>query len=57
MAPWAPGGGFGGSAIALVPTGNVVEVTLAVIHAFAESGFAEPHCFAVTAGGSAQREC
>ena len=50
------GGGFGGSAIALVPTDSTADVTSAVIHAFAESGFSAPHCFAVTAGGSAQRE-
>jgi galactokinase len=50
------GGGFGGSAIALVPTNRTADVTSAVIHAFADSGFSAPHCFAVTAGGSAQRE-
>jgi galactokinase len=50
------GGGFGGSAIALVPTDSTADVTSAVIHAFADSGFSAPHCFAVTAGGSAQRE-
>jgi galactokinase len=49
------GGGFGGSAIALVPTDSTPEVTLAVIQAFADKGFA-PHCFAVTAGGPARRE-
>ncbi len=50
------GGGFGGSAIALVPTDSTADVTSAVIHAFADSGFSAPHCFAVTAGASAQRE-
>jgi len=50
------GGGFGGSAIALVPTDSTADVTSAVMHAFADSGFSAPHCFAVTAGGSAQRE-
>ena len=50
------GGGFGGSAIALVPTDSTAEVTSAVIGAFTDSGFGAPHCFAVTAGGPAQRE-
>jgi galactokinase len=50
------GGGFGGSVIALVPTARQAEVTAAVIPAFAESGFGEPNCFTVTAGGPAQRE-
>ena len=46
------GGGFGGSAIALVPTDSTAEVTSAVTHAFADKGFGAPHCFAVTAGGA-----
>jgi galactokinase len=50
------GGGFGGSAIALVPTDNTPEVTSAVIQGFADKGFRAPHCFAVTAGGPARRE-
>ena len=50
------GGGFGGSAIALVPTDSTAEVTSAVMDAFADSGFGAPHCFAVTAGGPARRE-
>ena len=50
------GGGFGGSAIALVPTQDMQEVTSAVTHAFADNGFSAPHCFAVTAGGPARRE-
>jgi galactokinase len=50
------GGGFGGSAIALVPTGSTAEVTSAVMGAFADNGFGAPHCFAVTAGGPARRE-
>lgn len=50
------GGGFGGSAIALVPTGRTAEVTLAVGRAFADNGFSAPNCFAVNAGGSARRE-
>ena len=50
------GGGFGGSAIALVPTDGTAEVTAAVLHAFAAKGFGAPDCFAVTAGGPARRE-
>jgi galactokinase len=50
------GGGFGGSAIALVPTDTTAEVTAAVIQAFANKGFGAPNCFAVTAGGPARRE-
>jgi len=50
------GGGFGGSAIALVPASISAEVTSAVIHAFADNGFGAPDIFAVTAGGSARRE-
>jgi len=50
------GGGFGGSAIALVPTEDMQEVTAAVVRAFADNEFGAPHCFAVTAGGPARRE-
>jgi galactokinase len=50
------GGGFGGSAIALVPTEDTQEVTSAVMRAFADGGFGAPHCFSVTAGGPARRE-
>ena len=50
------GGGFGGSAIALVPTEDTQEVTAAVMRAFADGGFGAPHCFSVTAGGPARRE-
>src|SRR5674476_654236 len=42
------GGGFGGSAIALVPTQDMQKVTSAVTHAFADNGFGAPHCIAVT---------
>ena len=51
------GGGFGGSAIALVPADRTAAVTSAVIQAFADTGFGAPSCFAVTAGGPARREC
>jgi len=50
------GGGFGGSAIALVPGDRTAEVSSAVIQVFADKGFGAPDCFAVTAGGAAQRE-
>jgi galactokinase len=50
------GGGFGGSAIALLPAQRTAEVASAVMHAFADNGFGAPHCFAVTAGDSARRE-
>jgi len=50
------GGGFGGSAIALVPAERAAEVTSAVIHAFADKGFGRPDCFEVAAGGPARRE-
>ncbi|MHB8273894.1 MAG: galactokinase [Dermatophilaceae bacterium] len=50
------GGGFGGSAIALVPTGLASKVTSAVLQGFADKGFGAPDCFAVIAGGPAQRE-
>jgi galactokinase len=50
------GGGFGGSAIALVPTEDKQGVTSAVTHAFADNEFGAPHCFAITAGGPARRE-
>jgi galactokinase len=50
------GGGFGGSAIALVPAERAAEVTSAVTHAFADKGFGRPDCFEVAAGGPARRE-
>jgi galactokinase len=50
------GGGFGGSAIALVPEDLVAVVIRAVESAFAHRGFTPPHCFPVTASGAAGRE-
>ena len=50
------GGGFGGSAIALVPASRTAELTTAVVHTFADNGFGAPDIFAVTAGRPAQRE-
>ena len=43
------GGGFGGSAIALLDTGMVPSLTDAVEAAFAGAGFGEPRVFPVTA--------
>jgi len=50
------GGGFGGSAIALVPSDRTAEVTAAVTQAFADNGFGAPDCFLVAAAGPARRE-
>lgn len=50
------GGGFGGSAIALLPADHTAEVTAAVTGAFANNGFQAPHCFSVTASGPARHE-
>ncbi|MFM6980942.1 MAG: galactokinase [Micrococcales bacterium] len=41
------GGGFGGAAIALVPTQKVQAITDAVLSAFAAKGFAKPEIFTV----------
>lgn len=50
------GGGFGGSAIALVPEALVGEVSDAVCRAFAAAGWREPDCFSVVAGAAAGRD-
>jgi galactokinase len=50
------GGGFGGSAVALVPAGRAAAVAAEVRAAFAGKGFRAPHCFPVTAGGPAHRD-
>ena len=50
------GGGFGGSAIALVPDDLVEEVTARVSAAFAERGFTEPKIFAVAPSAGARRD-
>lgn len=47
------GGGFGGSAIALVESQRFETVGASVGAAFAESGYRTPHIFAVTAGDGA----
>lgn len=50
------GGGFGGSAIALVPLDQAPLAVAAVEDAFADRGFRAPACFTATASGSAARE-
>jgi galactokinase len=49
------GGGFGGSAIALIDESAVDEVSAAVTAAFAERGYRAPDIFAVSAGPGAGR--
>jgi galactokinase len=50
------GGGFGGSAIALVPTDAADAAKAAVEEAFSARDFRAPQCFVVAASGSAQRD-
>ncbi len=50
------GGGFGGSCIAIVPTGAVDEVSAAITAAFEAHGFTEPSSFAVVASAAAHRD-
>ncbi|WP_348788579.1 galactokinase [Leifsonia sp. NPDC080035] len=50
------GGGFGGSAIALVPTDALSRVLVALDGAFAEHGFGQPDLFTVRASEGARRE-
>jgi galactokinase len=50
------GGGFGGSAIALVPRDAISRVRVAVDAAFAEHGFASPDVFTVTPSDGALRD-
>ncbi|KTS07887.1 galactokinase [Microbacterium testaceum] len=50
------GGGFGGAAIALIPTGLIPAATEAVHAAFAASGFRAPHVFTVTPSEGARRD-
>ena len=50
------GGGFGGSAIALIPAGTDEQVSNAVAESFARKGFREPSCFTVEASGAARRD-
>jgi len=50
------GGGFGGSAIALVPSSGISRIQVAVDGAFAEHGFGQPTMFTVTASNGAVRD-
>lgn len=50
------GGGFGGAAIALVPSEGISRIQVAVDGAFAEHGFAQPTMFTVTASDGARRD-
>lgn len=50
------GGGFGGAAIALVPSEGISRIQVAVDGAFAEHGFAQPTMFTVTAASGAARD-
>jgi galactokinase len=50
------GGGFGGSAIALVPSHALSRVQVALDGAFAEHGFGAPDVFTVRASEGARRE-
>jgi galactokinase len=50
------GGGFGGAAIALVPSAAVSRVLVALDGAFAENGFGQPDLFTVTPSEGAKRE-
>ncbi|BCT75390.1 galactokinase [Sinomonas cyclohexanicum] len=49
------GGGFGGSAIALVPTDRTGAVRDAVLSAFSRAGFAQPDLFSVSPADGARR--
>jgi len=50
------GGGFGGSAIAIVPERAIDSVARAVAKAFSAKGFAAPGCFPVAASAAAGRD-
>jgi len=50
------GGGFGGSAIALVPEESLSLVEVAIDGAFAEHGYGQPTTFVVSAAPGASRE-
>ncbi|MEO7269786.1 MAG: galactokinase [Knoellia sp.] len=50
------GGGFGGSAIALVPVGDVDRVTAAIAVAFANAKLTAPMSFSATAAGAAAKD-
>lgn len=50
------GGGFGGAAIALVPSSGISRIQVAIDGAFAEHGFEQPTMFTVTAADGASRD-
>jgi galactokinase len=50
------GGGFGGSALALVPTERFAPARAAILSAFDASGFRTPHIFSVVPSDGARRE-
>jgi galactokinase len=50
------GGGFGGSAIALVPVGKHDEVVARVLTAFAERGWTTPRTFTAVPSAGAHRD-
>jgi galactokinase len=50
------GGGFGGAAIALVPSTDIPRLTTAIDAAFAENNFTAPTLFVVSAADGAARE-
>ncbi|MBU1588468.1 MAG: galactokinase, partial [Actinobacteria bacterium] len=50
------GGGFGGAAIALVPSEGISRIQVAIDGAFAEHGFGQPTTFTVTASDGAGRD-
>jgi galactokinase len=50
------GGGFGGAAIALVPTEGLSRLQVAIDGAFAEHGFGQPDTFVVSAAKGASRD-
>ena len=50
------GGGFGGSAIALVPTENLANLAEAVAEAFDREGFNPPEFLVATPSRSAEKE-
>lgn len=50
------GGGFGGAAIALIESGKVASLCIAVIDKFQDHGFEKPEIFTVRADEGAKRE-
>ena len=50
------GGGFGGSAVALVSRPEAERIGAAVVRAFERSGYAAPEVFAVEPGPGARRD-